>query len=401
MGIQAQAGEVRNFLSVAAIESTYGDLSQAFAASDSFQLFGAPSIEFVEERSDRNDATQGRGYFERVRGRRTTNMTIPTYVLPPGGNTLPDAHALYHAAFGSATVNAGDVTYAIANRPPSLAVSIVSPELQGWHAFGSVVQSMTISMPEGDAPSVSFALQGQTGVYTGASTATGTVDGSGTPVTEVTPESALAGRVLYDVGSRISVGTSTGHRVTAVNNSTGALTITPSITTNQGATPAINPYSPYAESSLAPANVIGLSQGQVNWAGTNDVCIRSAEVTVTNNYTPLNCWGRETPTDMVVGRLRVEGTVTLWSYRPEILRAHIGRARAVADRQQPLTFILGDSSTAGNPIMTLSMPRAELTFPEYDLADEGVNSINVSFLAMAESLTAGNNEITFVSSTST
>lgn len=399
MGIQNPIGQAREFLTTAALETDFKDTATTIAAANSFLMLGAPSVEVSEERVNRTDANSSRGYVERIRRRRTNSMEIPSYILPPGGATPPDVGPLLAAAMGSETVGASDVTYALSSDLQSIALHMVSQDVQGWHAYGCAVDTLDIELPEGDEPTFNFGLIPALVAYTGRTTASGAIDGSGSAVTSI-PLGETGAHELFDVGSEIAVGTSTGHRVTAVDRSANTLTITPGVSDDQGTDPTILPSSAFDEAEIAAASPVGLTQGQIDWdpgvgSAVSDVCIRSASISLANNYSPIDCWGRETATDMTAGRREITGNLTLWARSPDILRAHLGRSRSVATRQAGLTFILGDNSTSGNPIVTISCPQAELEFPTYDISDDGPNSISVEFRAM-ESTVGANDEMTIV-----
>lgn len=399
MGIQNPTGEARNLQAVVALETTFKDVTTTLPASGSFSIMGAPSIEFSEDRVQRMDAHASRSHHESITRRRTNTMTINSYILPPGGSTVPDVGPFLAAAFGTETVGGSSVTYSLADSLSSLAVGIVSPEVQGWGGFGAVVESMTINLPEGDEPNFSFELTTAQGVYTGRATASGAVDGSGTAVSAVTLSETNASR-LFEPGSLIQIGTSTGHRVTAVDHSTNEITFTPDVTTDEGTAPAVLPYSAYDETEIASASPVGVVQGTVNFGSDSDICIRSAEITLTNNFNPIDCWGRNTATDMVPGRREVSGNVTIWARSPDILRAHLGRADSQSARTVALEWVVGDDSLAGNPIATISVPNAELQFPAYDITDDGPNSITVEFRGYATSRSDTNDELSIVFGTS-
>jgi len=399
VGIQNPTGEARNFQAVATLETTFKDVTTALAAADSFSLMGAPSVEFSEERVQRMDAHASRSHHESITRRRTNSMTINSYILPPGGATPPDIAPFLTAALGTETIGGSSVTYSLADSLSSLAVGIVSPEVQGWHGFGAVVESMTIGLPEGDEPNFSFELTTAQGVYTGRATVDGALDGSGTAVSTITLTETNASR-MFEPGSRIQIGASTGHRVTAVDHSTNELTVTPDVTTDEGTDPVVLPYSPYDETEIASASPVGVVQGSVNFGSASDICIRNAEITLTNNFSPIDCWGRQTTTDMVPGRREVTGNITLWARSPDILRAHLGRANSQAARTVALEWVVGDDSLAGNPIATISVPQAELQFPTYDITDDGPNSITVEFRGYATSRSDTNDELSIVFGTS-
>lgn len=380
--------------------------NETWLPADSFQVLGGVPVEPSQDRKVRSDARQSRSAVEIIQGTKANSVTVRTYVLPPsdpgsGSATtgLPDVAPLLAATFGVETVGASAVTYSLSNSqaaPPSVTAlfeynGIKSDLIKGW-----VVEEFRLSIPNGDEPTLEFTGPAREQVIAGASTATAAITGGA--ASETVTLSPTSDSYLFEVGAYISIGTSTHNVITAVNHTTGVLTIadgadpgTANIAAGTGT--AIVPYTAYAEGSgsagLEPSTLIASINGQLDLGSDTDIVFQAAEVVVKNT------WGEIRPafTDLVAdqnpGFREVTGSVTFWVRDVDVIRA-LARPRAIQTAGvNPLALVitLGGMNTGdGQAVMTI--PAAHLNFAAADIPEAESGSVQVPFTALASTITA-------------
>lgn len=395
MGTNAIDGQSHNSSLCIASETTYGATDTTIASSDSVRIKSGFGYDFTRETADNMVVSTRRSRQGSIDGKKTGGCSFSTPIYMPGGTNTLETSLLWRSLGFSETVGGSSVTYApaaVSTTLPSLCLLHNVQEVEGKKYTGAAVNQLTISLPDGEAPTYQWELLAKDEINVPRAIANGTVDGSSVAVGAITtnPTADAAG---FQVGGLVTVGTSTGHRVTALNYGAGTFNITPNITTNEGSAPAIIPYTPYDDSSLTGTEASSVV-GSVSFNGTS-ICIRSAQIVIAAGLEGIPCWGQETVDGFTNGKLNITGQLELTGTAALIRKALYGVRYGPANREYDIVFTVGDSSTTGAFYHTYTL-KAELSYPERSLPDEGVEEVTMNFVAKDSS---GNDSLILVSQT--
>lgn len=210
-------------------ESTY-NTDAAFAATDAMGLLDLKlEPEMAEELSAEAVGTASLQHI--FSGPRRGKWSASSYMRPAAAGTAPDIGELLKAALGAETVvGATSVTYGLSDSVhPSLQLAR-QVGLGMWErANGAWIEQLDVESQSGQAPRIS--VQGGYASHTwayGTTVGTGGASIGATSVPVASPFGQLAVGAYLKIGTNENTGA--GHHVTAVNASTGALTISPALT---------------------------------------------------------------------------------------------------------------------------------------------------------------------------
>ena len=270
-------------------ESTPGDF-EALVAADFLAVVGDPTIPTpVRELAENleRDGFLGMNPGILLKGLEST-FSFTTYLKPSGTlGDVPVANALFKGVFGVETINGStSVVYTFADIDtglPSQTNALYLDNFCIW--FSGKVNQLTVPVIASGGDPVIVPCQWEVMIsefYGWAGVAVGTTTGSAAEVTLATPAEALR----YTAGALISVGTDdntgAGYPVTAVDNSTGVLTLTG--TPSAQASKAVVPFVP-ARTEPTGTEVAGyLGYAQIDDAGGYDnLKITQATIVINNN----------------------------------------------------------------------------------------------------------------------
>lgn len=217
------------------------------------------SIDNKVARKDRKDAYQPtRGVVDRITGKGEVTWSVDAYYVPSGTkNVAPAAGSFLQALLGAAeAVNADDVTYSQGSSqvPYTLTLTSYTDYLMRC-VYGAVVDEMTFKVSGGDEPKIHFGGWGMGYVETGWSLLT-----VKDPVKSIAYTST--DDYAFNVNSQVTIGSSTGHTVDAVDRSAHTFTVTVDVTGAQAVGVSIVPYVPTWTDAGAPME--GIS-GSLTW----------------------------------------------------------------------------------------------------------------------------------------
>lgn len=409
MGLNNTYALGRNVTCVAQNESTFGagppvvgsGPGTTWTAGDSIQLLGGVTVEPAEDRKVRSDARLSRSAYELIQGQRSTNVTMRTYILPPtdpgsGSATtgLPDVAALLTSALGVQTINASTVVYSLSagqTVPPSYTALFANNSIFSQLVRGGLIEEFRVSVPNGDEPTFEFTGPAREHLIAASATASAAITGGAT--SENVTISPTSDSRKFDVGAYISVGTSTNLRISAINHSTGVLTVQagtdPGVdNVSAGTGTAIVPYTSYAEGSgasgLEPSTLISSINGSLDLGSDTDIVFQSFELTLKNNWSEVRPALSQYMADANPGFREVTGTVGFWVRDVDIIRA-IARPRYVqvsGVNSLALTVTLGGTNT-GDGQLVISIPNAHLDFAAAEIPESESGTIQVPFTALA------------------
>ncbi|MBL4769330.1 MAG: hypothetical protein JKY94_16780 [Rhodobacteraceae bacterium] len=376
---------------------------------DSVTALGAPTVETTQERKVRADARQSRSAIEIIRGVKSNSVTLRSYVLPPlvpGTNAvnpssgLPDVAPLLKGFFGVETINAATVVYSLSNAqnvPPSVTAlfeynGVKSDLIKGW-----VIEEWRLSIPNGEEPTFEFTGPARQQILTGAATSTANASVSATSHTitlAITAESRL-----FEVGSIFTYGAvASPFEVTAVNHTTGVLTITNADDASVASIILvtdllITPFSAYAEAvginGIEPATLVSCVNGKIDLGADNDITFQSCEITGKQGNSEIRPGFTDLVSDFNPGYREITGTITFWVRGPDILKA-MGNPRYIelaGVNGKSLDITLGGDTT-GDGQLDIAIPIAHLDFASADLPDGEAGTVQVPFTCLATDLTA-------------
>lgn len=392
MGYRGIYGYMRDMEPVVVEETTFNGSSPAYDASGSF-LLKTISLDVQETREPRMDTTGHRSTHSMLRKRRTNGFNFTSHLDPPGGATVPDLGPFIKAAMGSETIGGSDVTYALAEIPPSLAVRFVQPGVCADDFRGVAVQTMRLSGSGTEETSIEFGCTSATHIETGVSVLDAdTTSGAST-------SSVAAGQeVNFELGSIITVGADGPHVVDSISSgSVGYSASTVGSTIASGS--VIGPFSHFSTASIASYQSVFIGEGGFDLGTELDIELSEFELTVDNQQQPFEPVFNRNPSDFSIGRRVVSGSLGIWMRDVDSLRWM--RARQASGNELAVAIRLGDTASAGNPLCTINLPRCYFNFPEKAPEEDGVTKVTLPFVALTSSLSVGDSEMTMVFGTTT
>lgn len=351
-----------------ASESTYGAEDTSIASGDSVRIQGGFSSDYNRETRDDNVVSVNRSRQNTRDGKEGGNVNFTTPIYMPGGTNTLETSLLLRSLGLSETVGGSDVTYAPATRAttlPSMCLLHHYPEYRGDKYTGGAASQLTIEMPESEDPTFQWQVGVKKWITAPTSAHNGAMDGTGTPVGNFTPSTLRDARGFL-VGGLITVGTQTARRVTAINRSSGTVSFTPNVTTDEGTDPVINPYTPY--SAPTAGTQASVTEGGFTLDGTS-LCFKSGQIVLTNPLQPRPCWGSATVNGFAAGRMQCSGSIVVVATAAEQRMLLLGMEANPDNREYSLVWTFGDSSTSGAFYITVTV-NAVLKMVQDSLADE-------------------------------
>lgn len=338
------------------------------------------SIERKEERTPRRDQRGTRSRGETVVGRRSVTWSLSGLLIPSGAlGTPPDAGLIFKHAFGVETVNAGiSVVYSLLR---DLEATLMGLSI---HRFANhmhqaardcIIQDLTIKASGSGEAEFEASGDAAEEILTGSSTLAVAAILGATSITVATGDG-----VKYSVDSRIDVGTSPGHQVTAI--AADVLTITPGLASNQGIGVVVIPNKPAATTTGSPISGI-IGQYQIDAA---TVKIISASVKLANKLKMRNNeYGSVVATGFASPEPR-DVTFEKELYLSKDYLKYYGHARNKVQKDLALTI----GSMAGSRAV-IDMNKTEFDLPAIDLPEADEATIKIAGTALP---TATEDEIT-------
>jgi hypothetical protein len=250
--------EAKGFAKLEASYGTIQDIAATDAVSPVEPMKFTPDLKWDEKKEVVGSASQ-QGF---VKGMESGKWQAAFYGKPAAAGTAPDIDPLLEALFGTKTVNAStSVVYTFSD---SARKSVqLDQHVGGVHevALGAVIDQCDIEVTGNEIPKFNF--QGpfaRYGCSQGGLVGTGGVSNGAS----IVPVNA-AHKYGYRVGGLVTVGTSTGHRITAVTPATPSITVTPVISGGQAEGASIIAYSP---SQTLGGTVIGGIDCALSLGGT-------------------------------------------------------------------------------------------------------------------------------------
>lgn len=347
------------------------------------------SMSFDQERKNRSDTSPSRDYFERITGNKTVTWTVGSHLLIPsqgGSGTSPDWHNLMASCMGVATGAAGKITYSV-NHGQSATAMTMTREVGAEFAetvWGAITEECTISIAQGDDPSIEFT--GTASDY--AATARTTVsDGSIAPGDS---DIVVADAKAFSVNSVIKIGSddatnNTGYRITAIDTATNTLTISPALV---GGTPVTNGDTiiPWVDSNLSTQTntLVNGIQGQCDLGSISDLEINAFSLTVKNNFKEVREAFKPAVQDQIPGRRDITGEITVSGRRDRLL---LIPKRMTFDTGSNIVARFGGNST-GDEKLTITIAKPEFDFSEVSVPEAEEVTMTLPFTALASSDTA-------------
>lgn len=390
MGLRGNYGYLRDLEAVAVVESAYNG-APTFTAGGS-HLLKSYSPSNQEERVARMDTSGSRSIHSMIRKRRTHEYTITAHLDPPGGATPPDLGMYIRAAMGTETIGGSSVTYSLAESLPSIASLFVYPGVKSDQYRGVGVNTFTLRASGTDEAEVEFQCVAANHI------AVGNADmSSGGTASDTSVSIASGDEVNFELGGIIQAGSDGPHVIDSL--SSGSVGFSASALAGTVASgSSVAPYSYYDATSIASSQSVFLSQGRFDLGSETGIEVASFEMNLTNNLTPIDPAFTLNPSDFATGRREVTGNLVIWCRDQDSIRWM--RARQASGNELAVTVVMGDISSAGNPICTVSLPRCYLNFPEESAQEDGPTQITLSYQALTTSLTAGDAEVSVVFGTS-
>lgn len=374
----------RNQRFYAVPETTFGTFVKPTGANALKVL--TSTVEFGQERVERNDARQTRSWLERITRRKTVGWSLEKFLLPSGtADVPPDDGPLLKAALGVETINGGtSVVYSLAAAQAALGSLTLVRELNGVlmeAIVGAWVEAMTISISGGEEPKISFEGGAADHIGTGA---TGIVNGAQAALDtaiELNPGKAAA----YDVGSVVAFvdaagavvddNAGAGFEVTNVDDAGDILTISPGL---------VNPLAggertiPFVPTEVTAGSAIAGIVGDLQLDSVS-LPVTAAEVSVTNNNKALNDEAfQDKVTDYFPQNRDVVGSLTVRARRDEI--AELGERKKFTVRDLDIVFGSGAGTT-----WSLDLPTIEMDFSAVEVPESEEASFSLPFRSLGAS----------------
>lgn len=399
MAITQEFALGRNTRMTATIQTTPGTRPTP-AATDSVMLQAPPRINVNEERMKRRNPQASQSLRELVQGNLDVDVSMVFEHLPRGAAVPPDIGDLLRSVFGSETIGGSSVTYALSNSQTLVPLWLefdygtaganTAEMKDAIDCF--VPESIKYTIEKGSIPLIEIAGPARNLVRTGRSTCAILSGGESTITLQTTAHSRF-----FHVNSVIGVGTSTGtagagHRVTAINHSTGVLTITPTISGAQSAGSAVYPISLFAEASTGGSPTPEIFVSCAFGAETGAAFLK-AEIEIKRNLGKHRPVGTPLVGDFYPGFRDVDGTIEFEARRSDIqklLRSEYVNVTGV--NVEDLVFTYGQSGSAGS-ILTLNDCRFYWSALEMPASEVG--RFSLPFTCSASSATA-EDEVTHV-----
>lgn len=340
-------------------ETTIGTYA-APAATDFIVSSGAPEFNQPVSLTDSTEVRNSRSLKDQFRDMTPAgSWSIPMYCRPSGtAGTPPDGAALLKAAFGTETISAGSsVTYSPAVDLPSVSITIKMKDMV-WALVGATVNELKAALSSKGAINFDFSGGFMKLLWAGKAEI---ASASGTSVVLKSLVDAQKYRVgmkvqFYDVNTKSwKTNSGSGYAITAIDEDTFTLTISPSV----------SEFTPAADDILQGFVPTGTEVGTPIQARTGTcemltaaVPIITMDMTLTNNtqYMEDEVSTDEYPTAYVSDRRSVKANATLY------LRTNDLKYFRRAQLQTSVALEMLGGDTAGSKI-EMVIPYAKGDFP--------------------------------------
>lgn len=344
---------------------------------------------FDWERLERKDNRDSRSLYEQITGKQKIDWELEGYAIPSGtAGTAPDAQDLLTAVFGSqTTVASTSVTYALNNTQSGRGtVSLTSWKNVFMETLrGCNVKSFKITAKGSEPPMWNFKGSAYGLCLTGASTLTSAMAATATANVQTAEQYSFEGSSTFGSIVQVAANTNGGLGYMVNSRSVAALTLETTLSASSGAD--VLPFSP---SETVAGSPIGGILGAISLDGTS-VPIIDFDVELDNGDKLIDDEiGQQTTTDIIPGNRVVKGSMTV-RLRRDMVRYFTARKNAnFATRNVVVTL-----GTAAGSIITVNLPRSEMTFGSLDQPEGDSFTGQLPFKALASSSTAAD-EMTLV-----
>lgn len=377
MGVATPHALGRNQKFFAKAETTFGT-AVVPAATNAMKVLKS-AFKWNQKRDDRMDSRASASTLERITGRKEASWSMECYAVPSGSaGTAPDIGDILKALFGTETTSGGvSVTYSLsASQSVRGSLTLVREYSSVFSQImaGAFPHTMNLKLSGGDQPKFSFEGRAADCYYTGYTTTNGALSGGETSVV-VTDGS------VYEAGSLITIGSSTGHTVTAV--STNTLTVSPAVSGAQSSGVAVIPYVPSETVAGVPiAGVLGSFTIDGSAAP-----ITGFELNVKTNDAPFEDEAfTALLTDYIPGFREVTGSISIRIRRDQF--KYISAAKLFATRDLAVTC----GNVAGKRLV-VNVDYAEFEFGDIEMPEAEVGTCTIPFKALGSS---GEDEVNLV-----
>ncbi len=376
----------RNQRFYATPEVTFGTFVKPTGANAMKVL--SSTVEFDQERVERNDARQSRDYFERITRRKNVTFGMEAYLIPSGaGATPPDITDMLQAVIGAETIGGADVQWDPAENQGDLGSLSIVREFNGTLIevlTGSWIESLTINLSGGDEAKVSFEGRakdmvscGAAGLLAGVEAAAQTVIGLGAGEAAGYEEGVVVAIVNPTTGATVDDNGGAGYEVSNVDLGTDEITVTPALVIGAAAGDRVIPFVPTETTAGSPTSGI---LGSLSLDAAPALPIISFEATLTNNHKPTDDeFGQDSSTDYIDGPRDVTGSFTVRARRDEIIELQRRKrflTRDIKVKSGP------DTGGGAGDTYTLDFDVAEFMFSGVDVPESEEGTFTLPFRAL-------------------
>lgn len=370
-GLEAQAYAVE--------QSAFGTVVYP-AATDAFKHLKL-TITPDEARRRRKDHRGTRSQGDAVRGKRSSKWSISAYLLPSGVlGTPPDIWPILKQGFGTETINAGaSVVYTLLKFPELTHKGLSIHAYAGHLHVGikdAIVQELSIKGSGSQEAEIEASGEGTEVIVTGTSTLGSSASNGASSVTVATGDGQK-----FSVDSKVDIGTSTGHTVTAIAGD--VLTITPVLVGAQSLGVTVKPNQPGFTTAGAPVTE---TEGSFK-IDTVAIDILSASFKLANKLKMrTNEYGRSVASGFSSPTFREVGFEADIMLRRDYLK-YYGHAKNLVQKDIEIAF----GSTAGKRAR-LDMDKTEFKIPAFEFPD-GEDEMGSKISGEALPTSSGDDEV--------
>ncbi len=317
------------------------------------------------------------------------DWSLPMYLRPSGSaGVAPQGGALFKALFGAENIVAStSVTYALAKQLPSFSIWCKYGDTV-FFASGATADQAKLGISKKGALKFDMSGKFMTMGWCGTDELATAITYVATPITSVTVKDAKK----YCVGGKIKIGaddnSGAGYLVTAVNQTTKVLTISPGISTSQTINTLVAPYLP---TGAIVGDPVESRTTSVSFdGGSTTIKIKGMDLSIGNGiqYLEDEISSVENPTDYVEGQRSVSGSVTLQMRRDDlsyfydsiaagqVANLKISCGEATAGKRASITM---GKARIKAPNMNPSSPTVELKMDITALGTNGEDEISMLF----------------------
>ncbi len=393
------------------LEGTYGTYVKPTAGGSIIALDHNFTPNYGREL--RNDALPGsRDWVERFEARQLPEWEVMAYALAQGVDPLHYGN-LMKLAFGQETDNGTTVTYDHALEPASASITMFHED-NTTPAFmeavsGAVCEDFEFSYDGENPPRCRWAGPAKSLIQTATGQAAdfgnpraaqlnGALTGGETTVTMRNGETAN-----FEIGSVISIGTSTNHEITDIDHAPGSalaahtMVVTPAVVGAQGINADVVPHSAFVDPEIAsPSSLLNAVDGELKLGNDSKFTIgtQTGMLFAGFDFSLKNNWRmydrvafQRTRQDGSLGRRDVEGTLRLLGRRSDFYRhmqSKIFNNRLSLD----ILFGAGTVASQGTNSWLITFQGVEFDPNAIDIPEDEQAAITLPFRAFGSSRSA-------------